>query len=151
MVVCCVWVLAVAQLASHQLACSFQVCRVQSPQRLVTWEHLGKVCGMNAGGGGRRQATALCYVITPPLRNLVVLSISTKALALSSCCPPCMSLQHARRRAKRVESIWGSWERHTSYRQRAVSSGAASAALASPQRWYQSSSGAFQDCTSILI
>lgn len=105
---------------SHQLACSFQVCRVQSPQRLVTWEHLGKVCGMNAGGGGRRQATALCYVITPPLRNLVVLSISTKSLALSSCCPPCMSLQHARRPAKGVESIRGSWEQHTSYHQRTV-------------------------------
>lgn len=136
---------------SPQLACSFQVCRIQSPQRLVTWEHSGRICGMNAGGGGRRQATVLRSVITPPLRNLVVLSIFTKSLALSSCCPPCVSVQHARRPAKGVEATRGSWERHTSYHQRTVSSGAACAVLASPQPWYQSSSGAFQDCTSILI
>ena len=70
---------------SPQLAGHFQVCRVQPPQSLVTWEHSGKVCGMNAGGGGRRQAAVLSCVITPQKPDL---SIFTKSLALSSCCPP---------------------------------------------------------------
>ena len=68
--------------------------------------------------------------------SLVVLSIFTKSLALSSCCPPCVSVQHARRPAKGVEATRGSWERHTSYHQRTVSSGAACAVLASPQPWF---------------